>query len=665
MRSFLDLRPGAAALSMAGLLGLASASACQNQPLQKVPPPVVSLDNELQIQGEFCTAPPVDAKFPVKIMFLVDVSGSMVVTDPAKVRVQAINEIINKYQGLPNIYFDVITFSSSIQDVTRKMPLTGFTANPDLTNIDMAASQEDDLTDDQGALAQAYETLVTDMMTSSAADRARSKYIIIFFTDGVPDPVCNADMEPCGPTLICDPGSHCVPTTQAGAGGKESESYSCDPDYMICSVPKMDWSSAFNPPVPASLYPQLQNGANYNTLSQLLVAVQRIMSLQSDFHVGSITLNTNFLFPVNALSNPLAMPFQLDRPAAEGLLTAMAMEGNGVFQEFTDDTQINFLNIDFSTLQVPNSIVQTLATNTNALEQGSYLAVDSDGDGLSDEEEKKLGTCVTIGPGKCATPWDSDGDGYSDFLEVKYKTSGFDPLDPTKPANACGTVGLDHDADGLYDCEEAFLGTDPTNIDTDGDFMSDLLEVRNGLNPLDPTDATGDFNHDGILNEQELKDGLSAVNLMSSGELGFAYTYNLEALPPTNSGATGSCYNFQVGHMRLLTTGQTQTSPVGANRIYYDLVQTQDDSPTTSSSYRRACADVLYDNGVVKLPLTGVVNFVDSDFVDLASFDPSINCKNLAEGAILDGGILNDGGTLTPIATTTSVDGGARDGGAD
>jgi hypothetical protein len=117
--------------------------------------------------------------------------------------------------------------------------------------------------------------------------------------------------------------------------------------------------------------------------------------------------------------------------------------------------------------------------------------------------------------------------------------------------------------------------------------------------------------------------------------------------------------------MRLLTTGQTQTSPVGANRIYYDLIQTQDDSPTTTSSYRRACADVLYDNGVVKLPLTGVVNFVDSDFVDLSTFDPSVNCKNLAEGAILDGGILNDSGTLTPIATTTSVDGGARDGGTD
>jgi hypothetical protein len=457
--------------------------------------------------------------------------------------------------------------------------------------------------------------------------------------------------------MTCQPHTHCVPTTVLSASNMEQEQYACDPDYLICTVPKMNWASAFSPPVPTSLYPQLEAGANYNTTSQLLTAVNRIMALQSEYHVGAISLNTNFLFPVNALSNPLAVPFQLDRPAAEGLLSEMAQAGNGTFQEFTDDTQISFLNINFTSLQVSNSVVDTFASNQNAIETGGALVVDTDADGLSDTEEESLGTCAFISP-KCPAPWDSDGDGYSDFIEVKYRSSGFDPLDPKKPATPCAMPGVDSDGDGLMDCEEAFLGTDPLNADTDGDFMEDLAEVRNGLNPLDPNDAFLDYNHDGILNLLELKEGLSPTNLMSSTELGFAYTYADNQLSATDVSATGACYTFSVGHMRLLTTGTTQTSPVGANRIYYDVVETAEDSPTTFATIRRACADVLYDDGVVKLPLTGVVNFVDSDFVDLSSFNPDINCKNLAEGAVLDGGVLSDSGTLVPARGSSLVDAG-------
>ena len=48
-----------------------------------------------------CPLPPSDAVFPVKILFLVDVSGSLVVTDPADVRGSAVTQVIQKYQGLP------------------------------------------------------------------------------------------------------------------------------------------------------------------------------------------------------------------------------------------------------------------------------------------------------------------------------------------------------------------------------------------------------------------------------------------------------------------------------------------------------------------------------------------------------------------------------------
>lgn len=70
---------------------------------------------------------------------------------------------------------------------------------------------------------------------------------------------------------------------------------------------------------------------------------------------------------------------------------------------------------------------------------GSVAVVDSDGDGLSNEEERVVGTSV-------AKP-DTDGDGLGDREEVK------------------------------------FYETDPKKADTDGDGYKDGEEVENGYNP--------------------------------------------------------------------------------------------------------------------------------------------------------------------------------------
>ncbi len=93
---------------------------------------------------------------------------------------------------------------------------------------------------------------------------------------------------------------------------------------------------------------------------------------------------------------------------------------------------------------------------------------DSDGDGLTDEEEAKLGT----------DPFnkDTDGDGLTDGDEVKvYKTN---PLNP------------DTDFDGLKDGEEVLTyKTNPLDRDTDKGGVADGHEViEDHTNPLDPSD---------------------------------------------------------------------------------------------------------------------------------------------------------------------------------
>ncbi len=88
--------------------------------------------------------------------------------------------------------------------------------------------------------------------------------------------------------------------------------------------------------------------------------------------------------------------------------------------------------------------------------------VDSDGDGVSDEEEKKVGTNPKIR--------DTDLDGIWDGEEIYgWKTN------PLK---------RDTDGDGLSDYWEVKkYQTDPFNPDTDGDGYLDGQEVHNWFNP--------------------------------------------------------------------------------------------------------------------------------------------------------------------------------------
>jgi len=62
-----------------------------------------------------------------------------------------------------------------------------------------------------------------------------------------------------------------------------------------------------------------------------------------------------------------------------------------------------------------------------------------------------------------------------DWFEVTYR------LDPFSDDSA-----LDLDLDGLTNLEEYLLGTFPNRSDSDGDDYSDLEEIENGTDPLDP-----------------------------------------------------------------------------------------------------------------------------------------------------------------------------------
>jgi serine/threonine protein kinase len=127
--------------------------------------------------------------------------------------------------------------------------------------------------------------------------------------------------------------------------------------------------------------------------------------------------------------------------------------------------------------QYNNQIAQATAAASATNAEGTALAllVDTDGDGLTDVQERQLGTTINSA--------DSDGDGLSDLEEVNGPT---DPLNP------------DTDGDGLNDGEEKIWKTDPNAPDTDGDTLPDGMEVHElGTSPIN-VDTDGDGMNDNV-----------------------------------------------------------------------------------------------------------------------------------------------------------------------
>ncbi|MBL7471185.1 hypothetical protein IS446_00140, partial [Robertkochia sp. 1368] len=136
-----------------------------------------------------------------------------------------------------------------------------------------------------------------------------------------------------------------------------------------------------------------------------------------------------------------------------------------------------------------NGYTGTNADVTDALANVCASDPDSDGDGLTDAQETTLGT----DPNNA----DTDGDGINDGQEVN--TDNTDPLNACSPAQSAGYTGYDAsnaiwaagdcDGDNVLNGTEATNGTDPYDVDTDGDGNGDATDA-NPLSPVAVADAS-------------------------------------------------------------------------------------------------------------------------------------------------------------------------------
>jgi hypothetical protein len=292
---------------------------------------------------------------------------------------------------------------------------------------------------------------------------------------------------------------------------------------------------------------------------------------------------------------------------------AAALRGSFTFVSGAVATDLG--RVDTRPVLAPYVHKQVMAWNRNVIATKDGLKVDSDGDGLTDEDEINIFHTDPTNP-------DTDGDGISDGVEVRLSALGFDPLTPNVvPQCSPQELTSDSDGDGLTDCEEKLLGTDPTLVDTDGDGAPDIVEFVAGTNYL-ANDGSDDDDFDGTTNLQELlihSDPWTS-DLALQGDRG--YRYNVTAAKAV-AGDPTDCVSMRVANITLLETLASKdrfgnTLPAGRNQIYLWFVQAPQGKPLSPGTVRLVVVPVTLNGaGTARTPPDAAIVLGDSDLVVL------------------------------------------------
>ncbi|MBI3178707.1 MAG: VWA domain-containing protein, partial [Deltaproteobacteria bacterium] len=210
------------------------AVACSDVPIEVIQPEVTrnTVDNELSLTGSYCTSPAGDVDYPVKVMFIVDGSGSLQFSDQNRQRARAVEEVINGLICTGAAFFKIVVFNSAVLATPPVAAGSCDAGDPVFTNDNIQLANgitdlaiADTLTDYQGALSVAYAELQRDMDCVRAgggqAELGRTKYALIFISDGLPDPQCTVgacnDFNPSFAVGRCN-AALCGAISQNGAG---------------------------------------------------------------------------------------------------------------------------------------------------------------------------------------------------------------------------------------------------------------------------------------------------------------------------------------------------------------------------------------------------------------------------------------------------------------
>jgi hypothetical protein len=545
---------------------------------------MVPVDRAVAFEGSFCTVGTNEVVRPIKIVVALDASQSMKVSDPDGTRAVALIDLVNNLPTDPEVFIAVMLFAGSTTAFLTK----------DASGMDGFA-QVASLTDTQ---------------------RQNMTRALLNFTN--PDTSPNRDstdfVKPLSDiySLINTDIAH----SRAAPGGSQA-------------LAQARYSVIF-----------LSDGHPTNNQDDELLrgdAVVRIRQLRD--LVEDVRVNTVHVFnpaqPVSSvcdLSGDGGCPLLIINQDADRL-ERMSQLGGGNFRDFRNNEPINFLDFSFGQVRRAFIIKELIASNFSAPPRSPLGVADTDGDGLTDEEEAAIGT----DPNKV----DTDGDGFSDGVEVRFSRQGvdFDPIQVALPDGGgldpgCPPAlrGIDSDCDGLLDCDEQFIGTNAKLVDSDRDGVPDGVEWRGGTQGSS-NDLDEDPDNDGLTSRAEVRLHTHPVEVDTATLSVDGYRYNMEAVgPPDELGR--QCYTFRVDNVLLAPTqleyadggmgapvplpdgGRAVVRGAGYNDLWLSVAMIPADDPTARTIvrfYRYNAA--RYPIGGIKAPLDGVIRVAPEDFV--------------------------------------------------
>ncbi|MEL6339078.1 MAG: hypothetical protein AAFQ65_04175 [Myxococcota bacterium] len=425
--------------------------------------------DRVAIAGELCTEDTSGSRFPVKVLLVVDGSQDMFRADPNGERFfgppGAISNFIERNRNQPNIRFGFVELASNAvalpqpngqqffrpQDPEIQLALTQLQTPP----VDPQRSNRDVI----NALSQTESFIASDIANSPAGETLRTRYVVFMLLAGPPRPQVDTSILAQRTDQLRD---------------------------FVLSRGALDFS--------------LNIGLLYYGPRSIDLGVAPFNCYESIGACACPTVAVGDAYcAINCDVTSGAVDYDAEVEEAQELYESITFVGNGTTELFPCPSTID-TSVDVVTASVQLVKKDIVAFNQNALLGETEVLADSDGDGLTDRDERNAGTDLT-------RP-DTDGDGLGDRIEFRLFPRQ-DPLLDTDRPRSCFNPGVggtipDLDFDLLNDCEESLIETSASIPDTDGDGLPDYLEIMSGNLPTSAEDRLLDFDGDGVPNGAEV-----------------------------------------------------------------------------------------------------------------------------------------------------------------
>jgi len=574
--------------------------ACSRTTLAPLPePPEPPFDDRLRIDGEVCTSNPEDLVFPTRVMFLVDASESIRLTDPPDPvtgltrREAAVQEALEDLLVVGrDARVSLMRFSSQAQALTIEVDDQGdfvsyFTGDLKYAlNRLPAVAQTDRTTNFVNVLGEAYAQIRDELSRADRESLALTSYQVVLVTDGLPsaesgsrEQILDAVEGLSELRRIHRLQRLAFHTVQLESGDLQADLAAEELLEAMAGVGQ-------------GVHRSVDQGSAVSFLDLGLTALQRIFTLDSLMAVNLNTLSRGDGFLVDSDADGIddAQEWRLgtdpQRSDSDGDGCRDAVEATLL------DAGLDPLDPDDCDCLVPE------------------YCFDDDEDGVCDNG--------------CA---DADGDDLCDCVDV----------DADGRCDASNYP--DRDGDGLVDCEERWTGTLSRGNDTDADGLLDFVELRAGTAP-DLADGDDDLDFDVIANVAEVRTGTDPRQVSAMGRYDSAYRYTLETRDWAEGGA---CSGFSVSNITLAEVlpaverdAAAGSSPLGQdasgrNRVLVVAGEVPYDDRDSFARYRVACVEAwVRREGNQRSPPSGRLRVRPEDFVDLADFVAEEDCAPIA-----------------------------------